>query len=939
MNDNNSDKLEHFGTPRHSGRYPWGSGKNPQRNKNFVTRVHELQKQGLSQKQIAEAMKITNYSGKPDISKYRARLAKASSEERKSNMLKAWKLKEKGWSSTAIGKEMGVGESTVRGWLDPEKRTRTELLDVAEQALKNSVKKKKYIDVGPGANIDLGITDQKLKTALINLQDQGYHVYTPSQNQVGNPGKKTRYKILVGPDTTYSETYKNMSKLSAIQDHVEENPLTKKVTSYGLETPRSINSSRVCVKYEEDGGKDRDGIIELRRNCPDLNLGSSRYAQVRISVDGTHYLKGMALYSDDLPEGKDIRFNTNKSKDTPMLGSKDNSVLKPLKDDKNNPFGSSVVQHHYSDKDGKEQLSALNIVGSKDEDEHKEGSWLNWTRAISSQFLSKQDPRVAKKQLDETIREKKDEYTDILKITNPLIKKKELEDFADGCDSDASHLKASGFPRQGAHILLSFPDMKEKEVYAPNYNDGEEVALIRFPHAGTFEIPVLKVNNKPSNPAYKDIYNAKDAIGVSPKVLPILSGADCDGDTVVVIPLKNQNIKTRRDLVLTNSLKELQNFEPNKYALPESAPNMTDKTKQKKMGEVSNLITDMTIGGADTDELVRAVRHSMVVIDAQKHHLDYKQSYRDENIGELKDKYQNNGNGKHGSSTLISRANSDVNVPERKDYFISKNTVDENGKKIYFETGRSYKKVYDTKTKKWRNVLKTDIITPDMKIKTVKNTSTTKSMDLVDNAEELMSGPNHEGTRIEKVYADFANQMKDLGNAARKEYISIKNDKVDPSATKAYSEQVASLKGKLFKAIQAKPLERKAQIIANQTIREAVAANPDITKAELKKIKGQALNGARYVVNNGKPRYRITITPEEWNAIQANAFTSNITRQIIDNADSDEIKKYATPRETVSLVEAKKSRARTMYNNGFSLADIADALGVSTSTISRIVED
>lgn len=28
-----TDELEHYGTPRHSGRYPWGSGENPyQRN-------------------------------------------------------------------------------------------------------------------------------------------------------------------------------------------------------------------------------------------------------------------------------------------------------------------------------------------------------------------------------------------------------------------------------------------------------------------------------------------------------------------------------------------------------------------------------------------------------------------------------------------------------------------------------------------------------------------------------------------------------------------------------------------------------------------------------------------------------------------------------------------------------------------------------------------
>ena len=47
------------------------------------------------------------------------------------------------------------------------------------------------------------------------------------------------------------------------------------------------------------------------------------------------------------------------------------------------------------------------------------------------------------------------------------------------------------------------------------------------------------------------------------------------------------------------------------------------------MGDVSNLITDMTIKGANNDELARAVRHSMVVIDSEKHNLDVKASARD----------------------------------------------------------------------------------------------------------------------------------------------------------------------------------------------------------------------------------------------------------------------------------------------------------------------
>ena len=39
--------LEHYGTKRHSGRYPWGSGENPyQSSGDFLSRVIELKGSG-----------------------------------------------------------------------------------------------------------------------------------------------------------------------------------------------------------------------------------------------------------------------------------------------------------------------------------------------------------------------------------------------------------------------------------------------------------------------------------------------------------------------------------------------------------------------------------------------------------------------------------------------------------------------------------------------------------------------------------------------------------------------------------------------------------------------------------------------------------------------------------------------------------------------------
>ena len=85
---------------------------------------------------------------------------------------------------------------------------------------------------------------------------------------------------------------------------------------------------------------------------------------------------------------------------------------------------------------------------------------------------------------------------------------------------------------------------------------------------------------------------------------------------------------------------------------------------QNEMGKISNLITDMTLRGATEDELAAAVRHSMVVIDAEKHHLDYKQSELDNDIKTLRRTYQDGPQG--GASTLISRAKSPLSVDKRR---------------------------------------------------------------------------------------------------------------------------------------------------------------------------------------------------------------------------------------------------------------------------------
>lgn len=881
--------IQHYGTPRHSGRYPWGSGKDPyQSARSFRGHVQSLRDKGMSDTEIARGMGMTTTA-------FRARLSNARAEQRAGDTAMAIKLKNKGYSTTAIGQRMGLSESTVRSLLDPARKERASRLDNTINALANAVSETRYIDIGPGTEIALGVSDQMKRNAVAILKDRGYSVHTFRTPQMGT-GLYTTMNVLAPPGTSFQEVVQNKNRITAVGAHSDDNG----ASFISIEPPVSIDPDRVSVRYKEDGGAERDGTIEIRRGVDDLSLGAANYAQVRIKVGDKHYLKGMAVYSDDIPDGYDIVFNTNKHAGTPKLGDKDNTVLKTVKDDETNPFGATIksedelilAQRYYTDSEGNKKQSAINIV-------KEEGNWSTQQRNLASQMLSKQTPAMAKKQLDLAYDQSLREFNEINSLTNPSVKKKLLAEFAEDCDSKAVHLKAAALPRSGWNVILPIDSLSSNEIYAPNYRNGETVALIRYPHAGRFEIPVLKVNN--NNPDGDKVITkkARDAVGINSVVAQQLSGADFDGDTVLVIPTKGTGLKS------SPPLKDLKGFDPSEaYAMPKGVSNgMTDRAKQTEMGKISNLITDMTVMGASEEEIARAVKHSMVVIDAVKHNLNYKQSAIDNGIPELKRKYQGSANA--GAATLISRAKSKRYVNTRKEYIDP-----ETGEKRYKYTDETY---VDKKTgaTKYRQ-------------------TTSTAMAETKDARTLSSG-----TQIENIYADYANRMKAMANDARKEYMATKPIPYSPSAKRTYAEEVASLDSKLGVARANSPRERQAQLIANEIVRGKKYDNPDMSKDELRKVKSQALNTAR--ARTGAHKDRINISDREWEAIQAGAISSNKLDQILSNSDPDRVRSLAMPRETRTLTDAQRSRIRSLVNNGATVAEAALALGVSTSTVSEVL--
>lgn len=910
------DELLHYGMPRRSGRYPWGSGKDPyQHSGDFLSRVEELTKKGMSEKDIADSMGLTT-------SQLRIQKSLAKDERRTIEVDTAKGLREKGYSLNEIAKMMGYkNDSSVRSLLNEQSESRMKEAMNTAKFLKKQVDEKGMIDVGVGVERELGISKEKLKTALYILEMEGYNTFGGGVPQVNNPGKQTNIKVLCPPDTpfkTITDKNGNEKKVSsAIYDYDKVHSITEYTSHDSGKTfetfkyPSSMDSKRLAIRYAEDGGIQKDGLVEIRRGVADLDLGGSHYAQVRIMVDGTHYIKGMAVYSDDLPPGVDVMFNTNKTKDKSKL-----EVLKPIKSDPDNPFGSLIKaggQSYYTDKNGERKLSLINKRA-------EEGDWGDWADKLPAQFLSKQSKQLAQRQLQLAAADKKAEFDEIMGLTNPTVKKALLKSFSDDCDSAAVHLHAAALPRQKYQVILPVPTLRDNEIYAPNYNDGEKVALIRYPHGGIFEIPILTVNNKHKDSMKMIGPNAKDAVCINSNVAERLSGADFDGDTVQVIPTNSKvKINTKPPL------KALEGFDP-KMEYPERPGMKYMKTGKKdntqnEMGKISNLITDMTLLGASDDELARAVRHSMVVIDAAKHKLDYKKSEADNNIKALKKKYQGHidpetGRYSEGTGTIVSRAKGQQSVLKRQGSPI-----------IDPETGKQSWKVADNVTYEKKMVNKR---TGKEYTKTITKTQKSTKMMETDDAYTLVSDSRNP---IELVYADYANQMKALANQARKEMVATPDIPYNPEAKARYQKEAASLQAKVNVALKNAPRERQAQTMANAILQAKIKDNPDMTKKEKKKAGQQALDKMRMKV--GAKKEPVKITEQEWEAIQAGAISPSKLKTIINNADLDTLRQMAMPRSTKQLSQSKINHIATLKASGYTNAQIAQKLGVSTSTVSK----
>jgi hypothetical protein len=318
--------------------------------------------------------------------------------------------------------------------------------------------------------------------------------------------------------------------------------------------------------------------------------------------------------------------------------------------------------------------------------------------------------------------------------------------------------------------------------------------------------------------------------------------------------------------------------------------------------------------------------------------LDYKQSEIDNNIPALVKKYQAhvdaNGNVRYGgASTILSRSKGETPVDKRQ----GSPKINIKGTPDYDPSKPEGALLYKTADDLYYQVTKTNKRTGEVTTVTQKRTQKSTRMAEADDAMTLVSDARHP---MEVIYADYANNMKSLANRARVEMVSSGKVAYSSSAKATYKTEVENLNKKLNDALLNTPRERAAQRLANAEVNAKKKADPNMKTSDIKKASQQALTKYRTEVGSvSRSKRSIDITDREWEAIQAGAVSETTLKKILNNANIDSLRQRATPhRNSGTLSTAQVSRIKALNASNYTLKQIADKLGVSTSTVSNYLK-
>jgi hypothetical protein len=276
MNEIAEDILMHYGVKYRSGRYPYGSGDNPyQHADDFLARHKELKSKGLKETDIAKEMDLST-------TQLRIQLQRAKHEQRAVQAAKAQSMREDGKTLMEIADALGFkNDSSVRALLNKKTEANKNIANNVADTLEKELASKEMVNVGKGANLELGVSEGKFKEALEILKEKGYNVHPVSIPQATNVGKQINTKVLCKGDVTHAYVYQNRENIREIGNYHSKDGGR---TFTELQYPASIDSKRIKIRTKDEGGIDKDGVVEIRRGVKDLDLGNSHYAQVRILV-------------------------------------------------------------------------------------------------------------------------------------------------------------------------------------------------------------------------------------------------------------------------------------------------------------------------------------------------------------------------------------------------------------------------------------------------------------------------------------------------------------------------------------------------------------------------------------------------------------------------------------------------------------------------------
>ena len=235
-----NDILAHYGTKRHSGRYPWGSGDNPyQHSGDWLSRIDQMRRNGMSEKDIAdgEGMSIKDLRAYESIAKQYRKV---------DDLARIKSLQADGLNNSEIARKLGVNESTIRSMLEREEKFRNESAFSTAEFLRNQIDSKGPIDIGKGVEAELHVSRDRLDQARYILEGEGYTFYPLGVPQVTNPGQQTNFQIICPPGMTYKEAY-DAAKNNGVHYIHEYASNDGGETFKTFQYPSSLDSKRIKI--------------------------------------------------------------------------------------------------------------------------------------------------------------------------------------------------------------------------------------------------------------------------------------------------------------------------------------------------------------------------------------------------------------------------------------------------------------------------------------------------------------------------------------------------------------------------------------------------------------------------------------------------------------------------------------------------------------------